>query len=320
MNVRYPVAHDPTGEEGRSDAMAKVNLLATDFARSALVQVSEGGVRAIRYSAFGYHSPSVEGVSGILFTGQLKEVQGYYLLGNGRRAYSTTLQRFVQPDRYSPFGKGGINVYTYSLGDPVNRHDPSGNASDPLVAIAAGIVVDAFAELALGFIYRYRNLWKKAIYNIKSTKHTVTNFREVLPGVMSFVDKHHGARLNFSVHGDPGVVTVGEYLLSANEFHYRVTEAGGNWLKYDRVRMITCAGGDAVGGYLSFIQELANISGKAVDGYLGDVYYWSDLKTRNMKLVSSASKQKIGIQEGRFGFGPYNHRPISVKPQGIRRP
>lgn len=78
----------------------------------------------IPYTAFGYRSL----VSGLLgFNGQLQDPQtGGYLLGNGYRAYSTVLMRFLSPDSVSPFGKGGCNSYAYCSGDPVNAIDPSG--------------------------------------------------------------------------------------------------------------------------------------------------------------------------------------------------
>ena len=320
MNTTDPAAYDLARDGGRSAAMTKVTLLAIDFAQSALVKVLEDKVHETCYSAYGYNSPSGDETPSVLFNGQLKEAaQGHYLLGNGRRAFSPTLHRFVQPDPYSPFGKGGINRYAYSLGDPVNRHDPSGEASDPLVATAAVILVDALAELALGFILRYRNLWKKAIYNIRPTKHTVTAYREVMPGVVSFFDKHRGTRLNFSVHGEPGAVAVDDYILSASEFHYRLKEAGVDLLNNDRIRILSCYGANTAGNGRSFIQEFANISGKTVDGYFDQVYMLPNSEMSNIGMISGAGKQKVAIGEGRFGFGPYSYRPTSVKPQRIRR-
>lgn len=52
-----------------------------------------------------------------------------YHLGNGYRSYSPTLMRFTSPDNLSPFSFGGINCYTYCLGDPINNVDPSGHLS-----------------------------------------------------------------------------------------------------------------------------------------------------------------------------------------------
>lgn len=57
-----------------------------------------------------------------------------YLLGNGRRLYSSALMRFHSADGRSPFGAGGINAYAYCVGDPVNRVDPSGEISFMYVA------------------------------------------------------------------------------------------------------------------------------------------------------------------------------------------
>jgi len=41
------------------------------------------------------------------------------MLGNGYRAYNPILKRFNSPDSLSPFGKGGLNAYSYCVGDPV---------------------------------------------------------------------------------------------------------------------------------------------------------------------------------------------------------
>ncbi|WP_423246321.1 RHS repeat-associated core domain-containing protein, partial [Pseudomonas viridiflava] len=53
-------------------------------------------------------------------------VTGCYHLGNGARTYNPLLRRFQQPDNLSPFGKGGINDYSYCC-NPVDYCDPSGH-------------------------------------------------------------------------------------------------------------------------------------------------------------------------------------------------
>jgi RHS repeat-associated protein len=50
-------------------------------------------------------------------------------VGNGRRFYSPSMIRFLQPDSYSPFKTSEINAYCYCKNDPVNRCDPSGHFS-----------------------------------------------------------------------------------------------------------------------------------------------------------------------------------------------
>ncbi|WNN39918.1 RHS repeat-associated core domain-containing protein [Pseudomonas inefficax] len=78
------------------------------------------------YTPYGF-SVSPECLALIGFAGQLQDMfSGCYLLGNGRRTYSSSLCRFVSPDFLSPFGRGGVNAYAYCSGDPVNYIDPSG--------------------------------------------------------------------------------------------------------------------------------------------------------------------------------------------------
>ena len=70
------------------------------------------------------------GASCMAFNGEfLDACTGSYLLGNGKRAYSPTLGRFLSADKLSPFAKGGVNAYVYCLDDPINRQDPSGEFS-----------------------------------------------------------------------------------------------------------------------------------------------------------------------------------------------
>lgn len=63
----------------------------------------------------------------IYFNGEALDgaCKGYHL-GRGKRLYLPGLMRFVSPDVLSPFSSGGLNVYAYCSGDPVNYTDPSG--------------------------------------------------------------------------------------------------------------------------------------------------------------------------------------------------
>lgn len=78
-----------------------------------------------RYAPYGFiHENHL--TTGQAFAGQWYEpASRCYPLGAGHRYYSPKLKRFIQPDRLSPFGRGGVNTYLYCQGDPVNRHDPS---------------------------------------------------------------------------------------------------------------------------------------------------------------------------------------------------
>ena len=106
----------------------RVILLATNSSQSIIGESVEGTINTIGYSAYGEQSAQQEVASALGFNGQLREAKlGWYLLGNGYRAYNTRLMRFHSPDSWSPFGPGGLNAYMYCVGDPVNRVDPTGH-------------------------------------------------------------------------------------------------------------------------------------------------------------------------------------------------
>ena len=76
---------------------------------------------------------------------------GHYSLGNGYRVYNPTLMRFQSPDSFSPFIGGGVNPYTYCLGDPVNRVDPTGHLSwGAWLGIGLGAMGIGLGIVALG--------------------------------------------------------------------------------------------------------------------------------------------------------------------------
>jgi RHS repeat-associated protein len=103
-------------------------LLATDKQSSVIAKLAGDKPGAIAYTAYGQQSAQQQVVMGLGFNGELCEARlGWYLLGNGYRAYNPTLMRFHSPDSLSPFGKGGLNSYAYCLGDPLNLSDSSGH-------------------------------------------------------------------------------------------------------------------------------------------------------------------------------------------------
>ncbi|MCX2686632.1 RHS repeat-associated core domain-containing protein [Pseudomonas sp. DCB_AW] len=80
------------------------------------------------YTAYGFIPTSVYSQTVCGFHGQRKDsLMAVYWLGNGYRAYSPILMRFLSPDNVSPFEAGGINAYAYCEGDPINNSDPTGH-------------------------------------------------------------------------------------------------------------------------------------------------------------------------------------------------
>lgn len=108
---------------------AAVSLLVTDQQASVLYGISPVVTRIQSYCPFGNLSQKIEPLPCLGFNGeQVDPLTGNYLLGSGYRAYNPILMRFNSPDQLSPFGKGGINAYTYCSNDPVNFIDPTGHS------------------------------------------------------------------------------------------------------------------------------------------------------------------------------------------------
>ncbi|MCU1720156.1 RHS repeat domain-containing protein, partial [Pseudomonas sp. 5P_5.1_Bac1] len=112
-------------------------LLATDAKKTVLAE-RDSQTRNSAYSAHGFRSSSTQLTAGLGFNGECLERSGVYLLGS-YRAYNPVLGVFCSPDSWSPFGEGGLNGYTYCLGDPVNHVDPTGHMPW-WVGIVGGVV------------------------------------------------------------------------------------------------------------------------------------------------------------------------------------
>ncbi|KAB0497959.1 RHS repeat-associated core domain-containing protein [Pseudomonas vancouverensis] len=115
-------------QKSRQDDSDESSILATDQMRSVLQVVKASGINPIVYAPYGYRSTDGSLLSLLGFNGeQADSFTGFYLLGNGYRAFNPVLKRFNSPDNMSPFGAGGINSYAYCSGDPVNRYDDNGH-------------------------------------------------------------------------------------------------------------------------------------------------------------------------------------------------
>jgi RHS repeat-associated protein len=118
------------------------SLLGVELSSSVHKRLQGAIARPVAYLPFGHCAKASFGACA--FTGQwLEPASGVYLAGNGYRGYLPHLARFIQPDRYSPFLKGGVNAYAYCSADPINRHDPSGKS-------ALWLVVNLFSTVSLG--------------------------------------------------------------------------------------------------------------------------------------------------------------------------
>ena len=112
------------------DDPAQTLLLITDGKNSVLAETDQSELRKASYGAYGARSQDDDLKCSLGFNGEVRDQpSGWYLLGQGYRAYNPTLMRFHSPDSLSPFGAGGINPYAYCAGDPINFVDPTGHAN-----------------------------------------------------------------------------------------------------------------------------------------------------------------------------------------------
>lgn len=106
--------------------MGNSGLLVIGHNRSVLNKQDFAATVDYCYTPYGYRAEGAEEMP-LGFNGEVMDViTRTYILGNGHRAFSPVLMRFVGPDSLSPFGGGGRNAYSYCLADPVNHVDPSG--------------------------------------------------------------------------------------------------------------------------------------------------------------------------------------------------
>ncbi|WP_059403468.1 RHS repeat-associated core domain-containing protein [Pseudomonas sp. RIT-PI-q] len=125
------LAEQQTGEES-----GNANLFATDQQQSVVHFLTSDFLRSIVYSPYG-HGSNGSGLPSLLgFNGERRDpVTGCYLLGNGYRAFNPVLMRFNSPDSWSPFGRGGLNCYSYCSGNPISRKDPNGRYWASLIKV-----------------------------------------------------------------------------------------------------------------------------------------------------------------------------------------
>jgi RHS repeat-associated protein len=115
-------------QQRQGSAAAETSLIATDQQRSVLSLLDAKRAHAFAYMPYG-HCLAGGLLSLLGFNGERPDpVTGWYLLGNGYRAFNPVLMRFNSPDSWSPLGEGGLNTYAYCMGDPPNSSDPTGHS------------------------------------------------------------------------------------------------------------------------------------------------------------------------------------------------
>ncbi|EJN31570.1 RHS repeat-associated core domain protein-containing protein [Pseudomonas sp. GM78] len=132
------IQHDDhvLAQQQHMDDQVDITLLATDLQMTVLNALNAGRAQPIAYTPYG-HRRHYNGLLSLLgFNGERPDpVTGHYHLGNGYRQFNPILMRFNSPDSLSPFGKGGLNAYTYCLGNPILNTDPTGHGLDKVIEV-----------------------------------------------------------------------------------------------------------------------------------------------------------------------------------------
>lgn len=275
----------------------KATLFCTDYQNSTVRLLSREAHENTVFDPFGGGAVR----SGVGFKGEYMDVSiDAYWLGQGHRAYSPKMARFLSPDSLSPFGIGGINCYAFALNDPVNGSDPTGQYADFATQALNRVkpIVGALLKIALKPI-------TKAAYS-----------GPVLMGGDDFTvfsedgNSRGTSTLYIDAHGDPGYLYKGDTVMTAARVVQKM-KAKGIAVKGRKIHVLACnsAVKNADTGR-SFIEDMSNLTGGAVSGYEGYVYTYS------------FAEKYSGVHDLVKLYVPYPLKGVSSETvmQGIRMP
>jgi RHS repeat-associated protein len=188
--------------EHQAGADPKSLLLAGDNKNSVLWEINQDATQEVVYAPYGHRADEASVRSHLGYNGERRETQtGWYLLGQGYRAFNPVLMRFHGPDNLSPFGEGGLNAYVYCEGDPINYVDPTGHSPwGAVLRLFRGVSPAGRVTTATNSAY-VENLPKLLVSNNKSG-----------PATVYYIERKHVARLE----------------KAANLLEYRAQNAKGN--------------------------------------------------------------------------------------------
>ena len=283
-------------------------LLATDVQRSVLNALQPNAGRGITYTPYGHH-PAGSGLISLLgFNGQRPDpLTGHYPLGNGYRAYNPVLMRFNCPDHLSPFGAGGINAYSYCLGDPINGSDPTGRA---------GIFDLLKAGWSRLFTAQPSKGWHRGMTKIFDN---VVASRSTYKGKSRITVFGHGSEFhNLMSAGKDGNINPHKLYEGMKKYGFKIK-------KGDNVQLLVCHSADPnVNVYsrriVSFGEEFAEITGGRVKAYSGRVKFVEFgpeiERTSELLKIGEVSKSDVFLHTSKAaGY----HQPVVFDGMEIRR-
>lgn len=275
-------------QQQRRIGTVETRLLATNQQRSVLNLLDASGPQPIAHTPYG-HRPLASGLLSLLgFNGERPDpVTGCYLLGNGYRAFNPVLMRFNSPDSWSPFGEGGLNAYTYCVGDPVNRSDPTGHVPPFLYSGTA-------TKLANNVLMFVR----------KEGKHNI---------------------LHLDLHGDIGLVKFANETLDAKQLVRKLASNNVNFNEFDEAHLAVCfSANQDTDNSPALAQSFANLTELKTTGYNGRVFPTDVINTRKtsrpgteitLKDYSIAAENPF--KRSHEEHNNFNYAPVTFTPQKI---
>lgn len=155
-----------------TDTAIGVKFLSTNNYKSVFHTKTGDDHELFSYTPYGHCQAIVLSNTASGFNGEYPDpVTGNYMLGNGYRAFSPLLRRFICADSASPFGRGGLNAYAYCLCDPINNIDPDGHWTlNPLKIVR---------HLARSFkgsqVEHFKKKYSEAFYKANAAFETIDN-------------------------------------------------------------------------------------------------------------------------------------------------
>lgn len=282
-------------QQQRQGVSVENHLLATDQQRSVLNVVDARQFNPLAYTPYG-HRPFGNGLLSLLgFNGERRDpLTGWYLLGNGYRAFNPVLMRLHSPDSLSPFGEGGLNAYAYCAGDPVNESDPTGHS------------------LRFKFTGPARRLANN---------------------VMIFSNKVNSAKiLNVDIHGDIGLVKFANKIVNGKQLSTELRSHNVIFSDFDEAHLVACfSANPGSDGSLPLAQSFADATGLPTTGYMGRVFPTDSAPIKkgaksselvnltNYSVASDNPFKRSDKEYKNFTYSPVKFHPPQKDPTNVKK-
>lgn len=269
---------------------ASTLLAGTDPHHSITLRLSPTITQLTSYTPYGFSSACAVDLAGFNGT-KYDATSGCYLLGNGYRAYSPTLMRFLSADNLSPFKAGGLNAYNFVGDDPINYQDNSGHVKTLL----------------------YKGLGQR-----------------IAPDAMIFRKRDSSGmkQLILDAHGDGNYVYIDDTPLTPQQLITRLKDSGVYPHNYAHLSLCSCNTAQVDNGKISYAQAISDLLSIPVEGYEGNVRaFLTETPDPSLPAGLTRIEHRIFTENpsnpGEPGYSTFSYKPKTFYPSqradGIRK-